>query len=148
MIVKLSPNVTDIRETARAAVDEGADILSLVNTFVGMAIDVERRRPVLANVCGGLSGPAIRPMAVWLTWQVHNAVDVPIIGIGGILEPRDVVEYLLAGASAVQVGTASFVRPGAAAELVEGLRRWLSDRGIESVQELTGALDVTSRGET
>jgi len=140
MIVKLSPNVTDIRETARAAVGEGADILSLVNTFVGMAVDVDRRKPVLANVCGGLSGPAIRPLAVWMTWQVRNAVDVPIIGMGGIAGPRDVVEFLLAGASAVQVGTSNFVRPAAAVELIDGLSAWLSERGIASVRELVGAL--------
>jgi len=145
MIVKLSPNVTDIRETARAAVGEGADMLSLVNTFVGMAIDVERRRPVLANVCGGLSGPAIRPLAVWLTWQVRNAVDVPLIGIGGIASPRDVVEFLLAGADAVQVGTSNFVRPAAAPDLVGGLRSWLTDHGVASARDLVGALEVPAR---
>jgi dihydroorotate dehydrogenase (NAD+) catalytic subunit len=145
MIVKLSPNVTDIRETARAAVGEGADMLSLVNTFVGMAIDVERCRPVLANVCGGLSGPAIRPLAIWLTWQVRNAVDVPLIGIGGIASPRDVVEFLLAGADAVQVGTSNFVRPAAAPSLVDGLRSWLVDHGVASVRDLAGALEIPAR---
>jgi dihydroorotate dehydrogenase (NAD+) catalytic subunit len=145
MIVKLSPNVTDIRETAKAAVGEGADMLSLVNTFVGMAIDVERRRPVLANVCGGLSGPAIRPLAVWMTWQVANAVDVPIIGMGGIAGPADVVEFLLAGATAVQVGTSNFVRPGASSDLVDDLADWLAQHDIAAVGDLIGALE-TGRG--
>lgn len=145
LIVKLSPNVTDIRETARAAESEGADILSLVNTFVGMAIDVERRRPVLGNVSGGLSGPAIRPLAVWMTWQVHNAVRIPLVGIGGIVSARDVIEFLLAGATAVQIGTANFVRPGAAVEILEELTRWLTARGIGSVRELIGALEIPAR---
>lgn len=147
MIVKLSPNVTDIRETAKAAVGEGADMLSLVNTFVGMAVDVERRRPVLANVCGGLSGPAIRPLAVWMTWQVANAVDVPIVGMGGIARPEDVVEFLLAGATAVQVGTSNFVHPGASVDLVDGLRDWLARHDVAAVRDLVGALD-TARGRT
>ncbi len=146
LIVKLSPNVTDIRLMARCARDAGADALSLVNTFVGMAIDVERRRPVLANVCGGLSGPAIRPLAVWLTWQVRQAVEIPIIGIGGIMSARDVVEFLLAGASAVQVGTASFVTPSASADIVTELSNWLSERNIASVRELIGGLEVPPRG--
>jgi dihydroorotate dehydrogenase (NAD+) catalytic subunit len=148
MIVKLSPNVTDIRETAKAAAGEGADILSLVNTFVGMAIDVERRRPVLANVCGGLSGPAIRPLAIWMTHQVRQAVDLPIIGMGGIARARDVVEFLLAGASAVQVGTSNFVRPAASSDLVDELSAWLTDRGIASARELAGALEIPPRADS
>ena len=147
MIVKLSPNVTDIRETAKAAAGEGADILSLVNTFVGMAIDVERRRPELANVCGGLSGPAIRPLAVWMTHQVRGAVDLPIIGMGGIARARDVIEFLLAGASAVQVGTSNFVRPAASSDLVDELIAWLSERGIATARELTGALEIPARAD-
>lgn len=146
LIVKLSPNVTDIQLMARCARDAGADAISLVNTFVGMAIDVERRRPVLANVCGGLSGPAIRPLAVWMTWQVHQAVEIPIIGIGGIMNARDVVEFLLAGASAVQVGTASFVTPSASANIVTELEDWLSERKITSVRELIGGLELPPRG--
>ena len=137
--VKLSPNVTDIRATARAAEDAGADAVSLVNTFVGMVIDVEKRRPVLANESGGLSGPAIRPLAVWMTWQVYRTVRIPIIGMGGIMTARDAVEFLLAGATAVQVGTASFVRPSVAAEVVDGLRNWLAARGIARVSEIVGA---------
>ena len=138
--VKLSPNVTDIREFARAAEGEGADAVSLVNTFVGMAVDVERRRPVLANVSGGLSGPAIRPLAVWMTWQVYRAVKIPIIGIGGILTGRDALEFLLAGAAAVQVGTANFIRPDAAVQVVREIEAYLRAHGIASVRELTGTL--------
>jgi dihydroorotate dehydrogenase (NAD+) catalytic subunit len=143
LFVKLSPNVTDIAEMARAAEGAGADGLSLVNTFVGMAIDVETRRPVLARFSGGLSGPAIRPMAVWLTWQVYKAVKIPIIGMGGIVEARDAIEFLLAGASAVQVGTANFLYPDAARTVVRGLERYLSEHGIASVRELIGALDTS-----
>ena len=138
--VKLSPNVTDIREIARAAEAEGADAVSLVNTFVGMAIDVEKRRPVLANVSGGLSGPAIRPLAVWMTWQVRRAVTIPIVGMGGIMTARDAIEFILAGATAVQVGTANFVNPRAAVDIAEGLAAWLQDRNVASVRELVGAL--------
>ncbi|NIL99607.1 MAG: dihydroorotate dehydrogenase, partial [Acidobacteria bacterium] len=139
LIVKLSPNVTDIRETARAAVDGGADILSLVNTFVGMAIDVERRRPVLKKVCGGLSGPAIRPLAVWMTWQVRQAVDVPLIGMGGIVTAADALEFILAGASAVQVGTANFIHPDGSIRVLRELEDWLADRSVETLAELIGS---------
>lgn len=137
--VKLTPNVTDITEPARAAVAGGADALSLVNTFVGMVIDIERRRPVLSHGTGGLSGPAIRPMAVAMVWQVARAVEVPVIGIGGIASVRDVVEFLLAGARAVQVGTANFGDPSVAARLVAGLSRWCAEHGVEDVNELVGA---------
>ncbi len=138
--VKLSPNVTDIREIAKAAEAEGADAVSLVNTFVGMAIDVEKRRPVLANVSGGLSGPAIRPLAVWMTWQVRRAVTIPIVGMGGIMTARDAMEFILAGATAVQVGTANFVNPRAAVDVAEGLTAWLKEHNVASVRELVGAL--------
>jgi len=140
LIVKLSPNVTDIRDTARGAADGGADILSLINTFVGMAVDVERRRPVLARASGGLSGPAIRPLAVWLTWQVHQAVALPLIGMGGIVTARDALEFILAGASAVQIGTANFVHPDSATRVLEGLEDYLAQNEIASVQELVGSL--------
>jgi len=139
--VKLSPNVTDIRETARAAEGAGADALSLVNTFVGMAIDVERRRPVLTRKSGGLSGPAIRPLAVWMTWQCHQAVSIPLVGMGGIMNADDALQFILAGASAVQVGTANFVRPRAAVEVVAGLGAYLERHGVATVRELIGALD-------
>ena len=137
--VKLSPNVTDIRETARAAEAEGADAVTLVNTFVGMVVDVEKRKPVLANVSGGLSGPAIRPLAVWMTWQVRRAVTIPIVGMGGIMTARDAMEFILAGATAVQVGTANFVNPRASVDVAEGLAAWLTERNIGSIRELVGA---------
>jgi dihydroorotate dehydrogenase (NAD+) catalytic subunit len=140
LIVKLSPNVTDIRETARVAEAEGSDAVSLVNTYVGMAVDVDRRRPVLANGSGGLSGPAIRPLAVWATWQVSRAVRIPVIGMGGILTPRDALEFILAGATAVQVGTANFIHPDAAVRVARGLADYLSAHGIGTVRELVGAL--------
>jgi len=140
LIVKLSPNVTDIRDTARGAADGGADILSLINTFVGMAVDVDRRRPVLARGSGGLSGPAIRPLAVWLTWQVHQAVKLPLIGMGGIVHARDALEFILAGASAVQVGTANFIHPDAATRVLDGVEEYLVRHGIASVRELVGSL--------
>jgi dihydroorotate dehydrogenase (NAD+) catalytic subunit len=140
--VKLSPNVTDIRDTAKAAEAEGADAISLVNTFVGMAVDVERKRPVLANVSGGLSGPAIRPLAVWMTSQVRRAVAIPIVGMGGIMTARDAVEFILAGATAVQVGTANFVNPRAAADVATGLASFLSERNIASIRELVGTLQL------
>jgi dihydroorotate dehydrogenase (NAD+) catalytic subunit len=142
--VKLSPNVTDIRETARAAEAEGADAVSLVNTFVAMVVDVERRRPVLANVSGGLSGPAIRPLAVSMTWQVRGAVRLPIIGMGGIMTAHDAMEFILAGATAVQVGTANFVNPRATVDVAEGLESWLRDRAVASVRELVGTLQPAS----
>ena len=138
--VKLSPNVTDIRDTAKAAEAEGADAISLVNTFVGMVMDVEKRRPVLANVSGGLSGPAIRPLAVWMTWQVRRAVAIPIVGMGGIMTARDAMEFILAGATAVQVGTANFVNPRAAVDVAEGLALWLAERNVASIRELVGAV--------
>ncbi len=145
LVVKLSPNVTDVREAARAAEAEGADAVSLVNTFVGMTVDVERQRPSLANVSGGLSGPAIRPLAVWMTWQVARTVKIPVIGMGGILEARDALEFILAGASAVQVGTANFIRPDACLRIVRGLEEHLSQHGIPTIRELVGALEVPAR---
>ena len=148
LIVKLSPNVTDIRVTARAAAEGGADIISLINTYVGMAIDVERRRPVLAKICGGLSGPAIRPLAVWLTWQVHQTVDLPLIGIGGIMDAGDALQFILAGASAVQVGTANFVRPDASVRVLRGIESYLADHGIGSIREMIGALRTGAEEQT
>jgi len=142
LMVKLSPNVTDITVTARAAEEAGADIISLVNTYVGMAIDVDRRRPVLAKVFGGLSGPAIRPLAVRLTWLVRQAVKLPLIGIGGIMDARDALEFILAGASAVQVGTANFVNPDAAVKVARGIESYLVEKGIASFNELIGALET------
>ncbi len=140
--VKLSPNASDLVATARAAESEGADALTLVNTFVGMAVDVESRRPMLANVTGGLSGPAIRPLAVFMTWQVCQAARIPVIGMGGIMTARDALEFMMVGATAVQIGTANFVRPHAAVEVVRGLEAWLRTRGVQSVREVIGTLAV------
>lgn len=138
--VKLTPNVSDIVEVARAAVAGGADCLSLINTFVGMVIDVEKRRPVLSNVTGGLSGPAIRPLAVAMVWQVHRALpEVPLVGIGGIVSARDALEFMLAGARAVQVGTANFNDPGIASRIASDLVAWCAARGIGDINELVGA---------
>lgn len=138
LIAKLSPNVTDITEFARAAADAGCDGLSLINTLLGMAIDVRTRRPRLANCTGGLSGPAIRPVAVRLVWQTAKAVKLPIIGMGGILTAGDALEFLLAGATAVAVGTANFVNPRATVEVAEGIKTFLAEEGIGSVRELIG----------
>lgn len=143
--VKLSPNVTDVRETARASEAEGADAVTLVNTFVGMVVDVEKRRPRLANATGGLSGPAIRPMAVAMTWNVARAVKIPVVGMGGIMTARDALEFLMVGASAVQVGTANFVTPGAAAAIVSGLRAWMAERSVATVRELIGSLALAPK---
>lgn len=142
LIVKLSPNVTDVVAMARACVDAGADALSLINTLVGMSINVKTRRPVLANITGGLSGPAIKPVALRMVWQVAQAVKVPLIGIGGIMSATDVVEFLLAGATAVQVGTASFVTPSIAQTIAEDLYRWMQDNNVNDVRDLIGGLQV------
>jgi dihydroorotate dehydrogenase (NAD+) catalytic subunit len=142
VIVKLSPNVTDITEIARAAEDGGADAISLINTLLGMAIDSKTRRPRLANIVGGLSGPAIKPVALRMVWQVARAVTVPVIGIGGITTAEDAVEFLLAGATAVQVGTANFVNPRVAEEIISGLARYLHGQKMTAVQELIGGLQT------
>lgn len=142
LIVKLSPNVTDVVTMAKACVDAGADALSLINTLVGMGIDVKTRRPVLANITGGLSGPAIKPIALRMVWQVARAVDVPLIGIGGIMSAIDVVEFLLAGATAVQVGTASFVTPGISQQIAHDLQQWMQENGVDDVRSLIGALQT------
>ncbi len=140
LIVKLSPNVTSIVEIAKAVVDGGADILSLINTILGMAIDVEKQRPVLSTVTGGLSGPAIKPVALRMVWQVHKGVKVPVIGIGGIMNATDAIEFMLAGASAIQVGTANFIDPGVSVKIVNGIEAYLRFHKINSVNELVGAL--------
>lgn len=139
VIAKLTPNVTDIRTIALAAAAAGADALSLINTLTGMVIDVEQRRPLLGNITGGLSGPAVRPVAVRAVWQVYEAVDLPLIGMGGIMTARDALEFILAGARAVAVGTAHFVNPGAAAEVAAGLTCYLEEQGIADINELVGA---------
>jgi dihydroorotate dehydrogenase (NAD+) catalytic subunit len=140
LIVKLSPNVTDICAMAKACVDAGAEALSLINTLTGMAIDLSSRRPVLANITGGLSGPAIKPVALRMVWQVSRAVKVPLIGIGGIMNVTDALEFMLAGATAVQIGTANFLNPSAAQDISRGMERWLYENGVKDVRELIGAL--------
>lgn len=140
LIVKLTPNITDIAEAGRAARDGGADILSLVNTFLGLAVDLEARRPVLDNVVGGLSGPAIKPLALYMVHRVFREVDLPIIGMGGIASPRDALEFMVAGSGAVQIGTANFVEPAAPARVAEGIREWCRERGVGAVRDLVGTL--------
>ena len=143
VIAKLTPNVTDITAVAQAVASAGADAVSLVNTYQGMAIDWERRRPVLGNVTGGLSGPAIKPLALCAVWKVARAVEIPIIGIGGIACLDDVMQFLVAGATAVQIGTASFYDPGLANRLVDQLEACLVELGLESVTDIVGTLDST-----
>ena len=148
LIVKLSPNVGDIVASARAAVDNGADVLSLINTLVGLAIDLERREPKIGFTTGGLSGPAIRPVAVRMVWEVRRALPkVPIFGIGGIERAEDVIEFLIAGANAVQVGTASFRNPSVSAELVKGVADWCQAHGESRVANLVGTLKTRPRPE-
>jgi dihydroorotate dehydrogenase (NAD+) catalytic subunit len=142
VIPKLTPNVTDVASFAQAAEDAGADAVSLVNTFLAMAIDVERRRPVLTNVTGGLSGPAIRPIAVRMVYECARRVRIPVVGIGGIASARDVLEFLIAGATAVQVGTATFVDPFIWPKLLSGLENYLTRHGIERVRDLIGSLET------
>ncbi|AGF76819.1 dihydroorotate dehydrogenase family protein [Desulfocapsa sulfexigens DSM 10523] len=140
VVVKLSPNVTDISAIARSVEDAGADAVSLINTLIGMAIDSRSRRPRLANVIGGLSGPAIKPVALRMVYQVAQAVSIPVIGIGGIETAEDVVEFMLAGATAVQIGTANFVNPRASEDAVEGLAHYVAEQKLGSVRELIGGL--------
>ncbi|MCX6252804.1 MAG: dihydroorotate dehydrogenase [Bacteroidetes bacterium] len=140
LIVKLSPNVTSIADIAKAVADGGADSLSLINTLLGMAIDINRQRPVLATITGGLSGPAIKPVALRMVWQVHKAVNIPIIGLGGIMNANDAIEFLLAGASAIQVGTANFIDPAVTMKILEGIEAYMRLYKIQSVKDLVGAL--------
>ena len=142
LITKLSPEVRDISEIARAAEEGGTGALSLINTLKGMTIDIETKKPRLANVTGGLSGPAIKPVALAKVWEVYNAVSLPIIGMGGIMESGEALEFLIAGASAVALGTANFVNPGAYREVIEGIRDYFLKQGLESVKELTGTLSL------
>ena len=142
LIVKLSPNVTSIAQMAKVAADAGADALSLVNTFMGMSIDAETRKPRLTNITGGLSGPAIKPIALRMVYEVARAVTIPVIGMGGIVTPEDAVEFLLAGATAVQVGTASYADPRAVERLANGLESWCRGHQVQRVASLTGALET------
>ncbi len=142
VMVKLSPNVADITEIAKAVEDSGADSISLVNTLIGMAIDLKSRKPKLANVIGGLSGPAIKPVALRMVYQVAKAVSIPVIGIGGIETAEDAMEFMLAGASAVQIGTANFINPRASEDVVQGIHQYVMDNKLSSIRELIGALKI------
>ena len=136
LIVKLSPNVTDITEIARAAESAGADSVSLINTLLGMAIDAERRKPILSTITGGLSGACVKPIALRMVWQVSKAVNIPIIGLGGIMNATDAIEFLLAGASAVQIGTANFIDPAVTVKVVEGIEAYMQRHGLTDVNEI------------
>ena len=140
IIVKLSPNVTNIADIARAVQDEGADALSCINTLMGMSIDIEKRRPRLSVSTGGLSGPAVKPVALRCVWQVAQAVKIPIVGLGGISSTEDAIEFMMAGASAVQVGTANFIDPAISVKISQGISEWLDNHGYRSVQEIVGAI--------
>ena len=142
LIVKLSPNVTDITEIARAAEAAGADSVSLINTMLGMAIDAERRRPVLSTITGGMSGPAVKPIALRMVWQVAKAVGIPVVGLGGITNATDAIEFLLAGASAIEVGTANFMDPAVTGKIVDGINEYLDRHGFASVKDIIGALEI------
>lgn len=140
LMVKLSPNVTDITEIARAVEGEGADSLSLINTLLGMAINIDTQKPLLSTITGGLSGPAVKPVALRMVWQVYNSVKIPVIGLGGIMNARDAIEFMLAGASAIQIGTANFIDPSVTIKVIEGIEAYCKKHGVNSVTELTGAL--------
>lgn len=142
LIVKLSPNVTNIAEIAKACEAEGADSVSLINTLMGMAIDIEKRQPMLSIATGGLSGPAVKPVAVRMVWQVAKAVKIPVIGLGGICNAADAIEFLMAGATAIQIGTANFLDPAVTVKVRDGINEWLDRHGCASVSEIIGALNV------
>ena len=141
LIVKLSPNVTDIAEIALAVEAEGADSVSLVNTFLGMAIDAEKRKPKLSTITGGLSGPCIKPIALRMVWQVYQAVKIPIIGMGGISNWKDAIEFILAGSQAIQVGTYNFINPSVSVEIIDGIIEYMDRHNIDSINDLVGKLD-------
>jgi len=141
LIVKLSPNVTDITEFARISQEEGAEAVSLVNTFLGMAVDISNMRPKLSTITGGLSGSAIKPVALRMVWQAARAVTIPVIGLGGIMNAEDALEFIMAGATAVQVGTASFINPRAGTEIVAGIEKFLVEKEIDSVSTITGIIN-------
>lgn len=142
MIVKLSPNVTDITEIARSVEAEGADSVSLINTLLGMAIDIKSQRPILSTVTGGLSGPCVKPVALRMVWQVYNSVKIPVIGMGGISSWQDAIEFILAGATAIQIGTHNFIDPTISEKVVRGIKEYLENNNISNIKELTGALKV------
>ena len=140
LIVKLSPNVTDIREIAKAVEGEGADSVSLINTLMGMAIDIERRKPLLSINTGGLSGPAVKPVALRMVWQVAKAVKIPVVGLGGICTAEDAIAFMMAGATAIEIGTANFLDPAVSIKVRDGIHEWLENHKISSVQEIIGVI--------
>jgi len=142
LIVKLSPNVTDISEIALAVEGEGADSVSLINTLLGMAINAEKRKPVLSTITGGLSGPAVKPIALRMVWQVAQAVKIPVIGLGGIMNASDAIEFMLAGATAIQIGTANFIDPTVTIKVIDGINEYLDRHNFKSVQDIIGALEI------
>ena len=142
LMVKLSPNVTDVAMIARRVASGGADSISLINTITGMAVDLKSRKPILANITGGLSGPAIKPVALRMVWQVAAAVDIPVIGIGGIMTAQDALEFIVVGATAVQVGTANFVNPAATVDIIDGITAYLAENGIADIAGLKGSLEI------
>jgi len=142
LIAKLTPNVTDIKIIAQAAEEAGADALSLINTLVGMAVDIDSRKPKLANVSGGLSGPAVKPVALWLVWQVFQTVNIPVIGIGGIIKVEDALEFIITGARAIEIGTANFVNPRVTIEIIEGIEKYLIENNIKDINELVGSMKI------
>ncbi|MBA7539100.1 Dihydroorotate dehydrogenase B (NAD(+)), catalytic subunit [subsurface metagenome] len=142
LIVKLTPNVTDIKTIAQAAEEAGADALSLINTLVGMAVDIDSHRPKLSNISGGLSGPAVKPVALWMVWQVSQTVNIPVIGIGGIIKVEDALEFIIAGARAIEIGTANFVNPKVTIEIIEGIEKYLIENNIKDINELVGSMKI------
>ena len=142
LIVKLSPNVTSITDIALAVQDAGADAVSLINTLMGMVIDIEKRKPVLSIATGGMSGPAVKPVAVRCVWQVAKAVSIPVIGLGGIMNAKDAIEFFLAGASAIEIGTANFIDPAVTVKVAQGINEWLDQHGCKSVSEIVGQLNA------
>ena len=142
MMVKLSPNVTDISEIALAVEAEGADSVSLINTLLGMAINAETRKPYLSTITGGLSGPAVKPVALRMVWQVANAVKIPVVGMGGIMNTADAIEFILAGASAIQIGTANFIDPTITGKVIDGIDDYLNRHGYSSINDIIGAMEV------
>lgn len=140
LIVKLSPNVTNVADIARACEDEGADSVSLINTLMGMAVDIERRKPLLSIATGGLSGPAVKPVALRMVWQVAKAVNIPVVGLGGICTATDAIEFLMVGATAIEVGTANFLDPTVTVKIRDGINTWLDDHGCRSVEEIIGQI--------
>jgi len=142
LIIKLSPNVTDITEIAKGVEGSGADSVSLVNTFLAMAIDAKTRKPMLSTITGGLSGPAIKPIALRMVWQVYNAVKIPVIGMGGIMNATDAIEFMLAGSTVIQVGTANFIDPQVSVKIIDGIESYCEDNGFSSARDLVGAMEV------